>query len=129
MSAIATKQTKIIHRGTAKKSQRTRRGLRAVSRHKTLAKVRLRVHKTGQHTYAQVIATDGKVLVAASTVEKAYKAGHGANIAAATWVGQTVAERAKKAGVTDVVFDRAGFLYHGRVKALADAAREAGLTF
>lgn len=83
-----------------------------------------------QHIYAQVIAADGgKVLASASTLDKDLREGATGNIDAAKKVGQLVAERAKAAGVTQVAFDRSGFKYHGRVKALADAAREGGLEF
>ncbi len=97
-----------------------KRGLRA----------RLSVHRSGRHIYAQVIDDEaGKTLVAASTLEKAARDKTGATTDAATAVGKVIAERAKKAGVTKVVFDRGGFLYHGRVKALAEAAREGGVEF
>jgi large subunit ribosomal protein L18 len=93
---------------------------------------RLSVHRSGRHIYAQVIDDDqGRTLAAASTLEKDLKSRikTGADRAAASEVGKLVAERAKAAGVTAVVFDRGGYLYHGRVKALADAAREGGLEF
>lgn len=97
-----------------------KRGLRA----------RLSVHRSGRHIYAQVIDDEaGKTLVAASTLEKDARGKTGATADAASAVGKVIAERAKKAGVTKVVFDRGGFLYHGRVKALAEAAREGGLEF
>ena len=97
-----------------------KRGLRA----------RLSVHRSGRHIYAQVIDDEaGKTVVAASTLETEARSTTGATTDAATAVGKTIAERAKKAGVTKVVFDRGGFLYHGRVRALAEAAREAGLEF
>ena len=97
-----------------------KRGLRA----------RLSVHRSGRHIYAQVIDDEaGTTVVAASTLEKDARSKTGATMDAATAVGKTIAERAKKAGVTKVVFDRGGFLYHGRVKALAEAARESGLEF
>jgi len=92
----------------------------------------LSVHRTAQHIYAQVTASDGgKVLAVASTVQVAVREGlkGTGNVEAAKAVGRTIAERAKAAGVTKVAFDRAGFQFHGRVKALADAAREAGLEF
>jgi large subunit ribosomal protein L18 len=93
---------------------------------------RLCVHRTPRHIYAQVMAPDGaRVLVAASTVEGAVKGdlkGTG-NVSAAAAVGKAIAERAKAAGITEVAFDRSGFKYHGRIKALADAARENGLQF
>lgn len=91
---------------------------------------RLSVHRTGRHIYAQVIDdTKGATVAAASTNDKGVKTKHGGNISAAAEVGKRVAEAAKKAGVKNVVFDRGGFLFHGRVKALADAAREGGLEF
>ena len=91
---------------------------------------RLAVHRTLQHIYCQVIDDDsGKTLAQASTVEKDLRGGQGGNIAAATTVGKMIADRVKGLGLEQVVFDRGGFLYHGRVKALADAAREAGLKF
>ena len=93
---------------------------------------RLMVHRTNLHIYAQVIdATGGKVIASASTLERDVRATHpnGAKKEAAAVVGKRIAEKAKAAGVTEVAFDRAGFSYHGRVKALADAAREGGLKF
>jgi large subunit ribosomal protein L18 len=96
----------------------------------TTARPRLAVHFSNQHVYAQVIDdTTGRTLVAASTTEKAIEAGNAANKAVATKIGALVAERALKANIESVVFDRGGFIYHGKVKALADAAREAGLKF
>ena len=89
---------------------------------------RLAVFRSLNHIYAQVIDDDsGKTLATASTTEKALAAATGGNIAAAQQVGKTIAERAQAAGVSSVVFDRGGYLYHGRVKALLDATREAGL--
>ena len=93
---------------------------------------RLTVHRTPQHIYAQVIAPDGATVVAtASTVQADLRkeAGKTGNIAAASLVGKSIAEKAKEAGVSRVAFDRSGFRYHGRVQALADAAREGGLEF
>ena len=91
---------------------------------------RLTVFRSNRHIYAQVVDDlAGRTLVSASTNEKAGKADHGSNAAAATAVGKTLAERAKAAGIETVVFDRNGFRFHGRVKALADAAREGGLKF
>jgi len=93
---------------------------------------RLSVFRSGQHIYAQVIDDNkGATLAAASSVDKDVKGKikTGANIEAAKEVGRLIAERAKKAGILEVVFDRGGYLYHGRVRALADAAREAGLSF
>ena len=93
-------------------------------------KPRLSIHRTSKHIYAQVI-DDGKgvTVTSASTLDKALKGTAGSNIAAATSVGTLVAERALKGGVKKVVFDRGGFIYHGRVQALAEAARAAGLEF
>jgi large subunit ribosomal protein L18 len=92
--------------------------------------VRLSIFRSGKHIYAQVIDdVNGKTLAAASSVEKDAGIKSGANIEAATVVGKLVAERAKKAGVEQVVFDRGGYLYHGRIKALAEGAREGGLKF
>lgn len=105
---------------------------RADLRRKAGDRVRLSVFRSAQNIYAQVIDDkQGKTVAAASTAEKEIKASlkNGANIAAATLVGKVVAERALKAGVKEVFFDRGGYIYHGRVKALADAAREAGLSF
>ena len=91
---------------------------------------RLCVNRTPRHIYAQIITGDGDSVVAsASTLEKDLRSGSTGNIDAASVVGKLVAERAVAAGVTSVAFDRNGFKYHGRVKALADAAREAGLEF
>jgi large subunit ribosomal protein L18 len=91
---------------------------------------RLTVFRTPRHIYAQVISPEGdKVLASASTLDKDLRGGVTGNIDAASAVGKLIAERAKAAGITGVAFDRAGFKYHGRVKALADAAREGGLEF
>jgi large subunit ribosomal protein L18 len=91
---------------------------------------RMTVFRSNRHIYVQVVDDlAGKTLAAASTMDKAGKPESGSNLAAATDVGKVIAERAKSAGVEQVVFDRNGFLFHGRVKALADAAREAGLKF
>jgi large subunit ribosomal protein L18 len=95
-------------------------------------RLRLSVFRSSKHIYAQIIDdVKGATLVAASSVEKEQRAGDktGANIAAASEVGKLVAERAVKSGIKDVVFDRGKYLYHGRIKALADAAREGGLNF
>ncbi|MBI4741738.1 MAG: 50S ribosomal protein L18 [Betaproteobacteria bacterium] len=97
-----------------------------------LKSVRLSVHRTNSHIYAQVFSPCGtKVLAAASSLEPEVRKdlANGGNVAAATVIGKLIAERAKKAGVEQVAFDRSGFQYHGRVKALAEAAREAGLKF
>lgn len=113
-----------------KKSQRLRRARRARFKIRELGAIRLCVHRTPRHIYAQVISADGgQVLASASTLDKDLRAEAGGNIDAATKVGALLAERAKSAGVTKVAFDRSGFKYHGRVKALAEAAREGGLEF
>ena len=91
---------------------------------------RLSVHRSGRHIYAQVILdAEGRTVASASTLEKDARASTGATVASAQEVGKRIAERARAAGVTRVVFDRGGFIFHGRVKALADAAREGGLEF
>jgi large subunit ribosomal protein L18 len=96
----------------------------------TAERPRLSVYKSLNHIYAQIINDlDGKTLVAASTVEKGVSASKTGNSSAAAAVGSTLAQKAKAAGITQVVFDRGGFKYHGRVKALGDAARKAGLDF
>jgi len=106
---------------------RRRRRVRTALKSRAGGKPRLSVHRTGKHIYAQIIDdAQGKTLAAASTLGG--KAS-GANVDAAKQVGSDIAAAAKKAGVTTVVFDRGGFLFHGRVKALADAAREGGLEF
>jgi large subunit ribosomal protein L18 len=116
-----------------KKEQRLRRSRQTRVRIAIQRAARLTVFRSNLHIYAQVISEDGsKVLASASTAEKALREqlkGSGGNVAAATLVGKTIAEKAKAAGVEKVAFDRAGFAYHGRVKALAEAAREAGLQF
>ena len=113
-----------------KKVIRLRRARQARLKMRELEAVRLCVYRSSQHIYAQVISADGsKVLASASTLDKALRDGATGNVDAAKKVGALVAERAKAAGVTQVAFDRSGFKYHGRVKALADAAREGGLEF
>ena len=117
-----------------KKEQRLRRARQTRARIAQQGAVRLTVFRSNLHIYASVISDDGaKVLASASTAEKEVREslgkGKGGNAAAAAIVGKRIAERAKAAGVEKVAFDRAGFAYHGRVKALADAAREAGLQF
>ncbi len=116
-----------------KKIKRLRRARRARSKIQELEVTRLTIFRTPRHMYAQVIAPNStKVLASASTLEKAIKSeieGSTGNTNAAAVVGKVIAERAKKAGVESVAFDRSGFKYHGRVKALADAARENGLKF
>ena len=110
--------------------ERRRRRVRTALRAKGGMRPRLSIHRSGRHIYAQVIDDEaGRTVAAASTLEKDMKGKTGATADAAASVGKAVAERAKKAGVTQVVFDRGGFLFHGRVKALADAAREGGLEF
>ncbi|WP_417457549.1 50S ribosomal protein L18 [Kordiimonas sp.] len=110
--------------------ERRRQRNRTQLRKKSVGRPRLSVHRTNQHIYAQIIDdVKGATLVAASTAEKDLRGDATSNIEAATKVGKLIAERAKAAGVAEVVFDRGGFLYHGRVKALADAAREGGLAF
>ena len=109
---------------------RRRRRVRTSLRAHSAGKPRLSVHRSGRHIYAQVIDdAAGVTLAAASTLDKGLKGKAGATKDGAAAVGKTLAERAKKAGVSQVVFDRGGFLFHGRVKALADAAREGGLEF
>lgn len=115
-----------------KKSSRLKRALKLRCKIKKLNVNRLTIHRTSQHIYAQVLSVDGKsTLASASTVlaEIKAKVKNTSNIDAATVVGRLIAERAIAAGVQEVAFDRSGFKYHGRVKALADAAREAGLKF
>ncbi|MDJ0805337.1 MAG: 50S ribosomal protein L18 [Gammaproteobacteria bacterium] len=116
-----------------KKQARIRRGRRARAKIRELGAHRLTVHRTSQHIYAQIIAPNGEqVLTSASTLDKAVKSeitGSTGNAAAASVVGKHIAQRAKDAGIERVAFDRSGFRYHGRVKALAEAAREVGLQF
>ena len=109
---------------------RRRQRVRTALRKRAGDRLRLSVHRSGRHIYAQVIDDrQGKTVAAASSLEKEVRDASGANIASAQGVGQRIAERAKAAGVSRVIFDRGGFLFHGRVKALADAAREGGLEF
>jgi len=115
-----------------KKSARLRRASKTRARIRNIGAIRFCVHKTSQHIYAQIIsANGGETLASASTLDKAFKetSKYGGNIKAAVEIGKTIAERAKSAGVTQVAFDRSGFKYHGRIKALADSAREHGLEF
>ena len=115
-----------------KKISRQRRAAKTRVRIIRQSAARLTVHRTNLHIYAQVIdASGGKVLASASTLEKDVRASfpNGAKKEAAAEVGKRIAEKAKAAGIEKVAFDRAGFAYHGRVKALAEAAREAGLQF
>lgn len=113
-------------------NNRLRRARKTRAKIAELKVTRLSVHRTNTHIYAQIIAETGdKVIVSASTVEadvrKTLK--NGGNVEAAAAIGKLIAEKAKKAGVTTVAFDRSGYKYHGRIKALADAARENGLSF
>ena len=110
--------------------QKRRQRVRTALRLRAGGRPRLSVHRSGRHIYAQVIDdAQGVTLAAASTLDKDVRGSTGATAAAAAEVGKRVAEAAKAAGVTQVVFDRGGFLFHGRIKALADAAREGGLEF
>ena len=116
----------------SKNISRLRRAQATRRRIARLRAVRLSVHRTPRHIYAQIIGPDGgTVLAAASTVQESVRTGlkGTGNVAAAAAVGKAIAEQARAAGVTQVAFDRSGFRFHGRVKALADAAREAGLEF
>lgn len=113
-----------------KKTARLRRAKKTRAHIRHLAVNRLTVNRTPRHIYAQIIsATGGQVLAQASTLDSSLRSGATGNIDAATAVGKLIAERAKAAGITKVAFDRSGFKYHGRVKALAEAARESGLEF
>nr|WP_297462546.1 50S ribosomal protein L18 [Ferrovum sp.] len=111
---------------------RVRRAKRTRAKIAELGAIRLSIHRTNQHVYAQIIdPTGSKVLASASTLEPEVRniLSNGSNIAAAVLIGQRIAEKAKAVGVEQVAFDRSGFRYHGRIKALADAAREGGLQF
>lgn len=115
-----------------KKASRLKRAIKLRSKIKKAGKSRLSVYKTSQHIYAQIISTDGcQTLASASTVQSEIRSAlkNTGNVQAASEVGKFIAQKAIAAGVTEVAFDRSGFNYHGRVKALADAAREAGLKF
>ena len=118
-----------------KKEQRLRRARQTRLRIAKQGAVRLAVHRSNLHIYAAIVSEDGtRVLASASTVEKDVReqlgaVGKGGNAAAAAIIGKRIAEKAKAAGIDKVAFDRSGFAYHGRVKALAEAAREAGLQF
>jgi large subunit ribosomal protein L18 len=112
--------------------ERRKRRNRSALQAKSGGRLRLSVFRSGKHIYAQVIDDlAGRTLAAASSLDKDIKGGlkTGADVAAATAVGKLIAERAKAAGITEVVFDRGGYIFHGRVKALADGAREGGLSF
>ena len=115
-----------------KRQNRLRRARRGRSKIRELVATRLSIHRTPRHIYAQIIdGGSSKVLATASTLEAEVRKGikNGGNVEAAAIVGARIAEKAKAAGIDTVAFDRSGFRYHGRVKALADAAREAGLKF
>jgi large subunit ribosomal protein L18 len=115
-----------------KKIARMRRAIKTRARIAESSRIRLCINRTPRHIYAQIISSDGaKTLVCASSLEKAIKEQlkSTGNIDAATLVGKTLAQKAIEAGIKEVAFDRSGFRYHGRVRALADAAREAGLVF
>lgn len=115
-----------------KKQSRMRRAAKARRKIRELMTARLAVHRTNCHIYAQVFSADGaKVLASASTAEKEIRASvpNGGNRDAAVLVGKRIAEKSKGLGISEVAFDRSGYKYHGRVKALAEAAREAGLKF
>jgi large subunit ribosomal protein L18 len=116
-----------------KKEQRLRRSRQTRLRIAQQKVARLAVHRSNVHIYASIVSADGsRVLASASTAEKDLReqlGGHGGNVAAASIIGKRIAEKAKAAGIGKVAFDRSGFAFHGRVKALADAAREAGLEF
>lgn len=114
-----------------KKLARSRRSRQTRRKIAELGAVRLLVHRSNTHMYAQVIDADAKVVATASTLEAEVRKqlANGGNVKAATVIGKRIAEKAKQKGIEAVSFDRSGFKYHGRVKALADAAREAGLKF
>jgi large subunit ribosomal protein L18 len=113
-----------------KKTSRLRRARRARNKIRELGAARLTVFRSPRHIYAQLISADGlQVLAQASTLDSSLRSGATGNSNAAEKVGSLIADRAKSAGVTKIAFDRSGYKYHGRVKALADAAREAGLEF
>jgi len=115
-----------------KRSARVRRAAQTRRKIHQLKTVRLAVHRTNAHIYAQLYSSDGnRVLTSASTAEKELRAqlANGGNKAGASAVGKRIAEKAKQLGIEHVAFDRSGYKYHGRIKALADAAREAGLKF
>jgi len=116
---------------THKNTQRLRRAIPARAKIRELKAMRLSVHRTPQHIYAQIFDPNSKVLASASTVQKEIREGLNGtgNATAAAAVGKAIAEKAKAAGITEVAFDRSGFKFHGRIKALADAAREHGLKF
>ena len=114
-----------------KNAQRLRRAIPARAKIRQLKAMRLSVHRTPQHIYAQIFDSNSKVLASASTLQKEVREGlkNTGNASAAAAVGKAIAEKAKAAGIKQVAFDRSGFKYHGRIKALADAARANGLEF
>lgn len=114
-----------------KNLERLRRARKTRAKIKMINMPRLSVFRTPRHIYAQLIMPDGKVMAASSSLDSEVQKNctYGGNISAASLVGKSVAERIKKLGITKIAFDRSGFKYHGRVKALADAARENGLEF
>jgi large subunit ribosomal protein L18 len=114
-----------------KNAQRLRRAIPARAKIRQLKAMRLSVHRTPQHIYAQIFDRDSKVLASASTLQKTVREGlkNTGNATAAAAVGKAIAEKAVAAGIKQVAFDRSGFKYHGRIKALADAARANGLEF
>ena len=114
-----------------KNAQRLRRAIPARAKIRQLKAMRLSVHRTPQHIYAQIFDSNSKVLAAASTLQKDVREGlkNTGNATAAAAVGKAIAEKAVAAGIKQVAFDRSGFKYHGRIKALADAARANGLEF
>lgn len=113
-----------------KKKSRLRRARRSRAKMLELGVVRLCVHRTPRHIYAQIIAGTGSTIICtASTLDKDLRGKIGRNIDAATEVGKRIAKRAKEHGIKSVAFDRSGFRYHGRIRALADAARDGGLEF
>ena len=114
-----------------KNAQRLRRAIPARAKIRELKAMRLSVHRTPQHIYAQIFDSNSKVLASASTLQKDVREGlkNTGNATAAAAVGKAIAEKAKIAGIKQVAFDRSGFKYHGRIKALADAARANGLEF
>jgi large subunit ribosomal protein L18 len=113
-----------------KKQSRTRRAKKTRAKIHELSVCRLTVHRTPRHIYAQIIDVDGgTVKVAASSLEKSFHEKYMGNVEGAKVIGKLIAERAQQAGIKQVAFDRSGFQYHGRIKALADAAREGGIEF
>ena len=116
----------ISHKGSERRKARVRKAIKA----RAYGRPRLSVHRSDKNIYAQVIDdASGRTLASASTLDKDIKGGKGGSTEGAAAVGKLVAERAKAANVSEVIFDRGSYIYHGRVKALADAAREGGLQF